>query len=182
MRQALLILSLALPAVAEEPLGKPLADFDRLAAQMKASSVLGEPVRAGEIAVVPFAKVHFSLGAGGASSAFGAGMGAKTTALGILIIDADDVRLEVIPEAPDEPSVLQQLVTAILDHKITILGNAVNLGSAPGSLQDVLPVITGLTGGITTVGNGLNLGSLKPATAAQPPVPAKTPGNTKPDR
>ena len=177
MRYTLLTLSLAwsLPAVAQQPLEQPLAAFDKLAAQLKSAGVLGEPVRAGETAVIPFAKVHFSLGAVGASSAFGAGMGAKTTPLGLIIFEGDDVRLEVIPEAPEPPGAIQQLVTAILDHKITILGNAVNLGSAPGSLQDVMPAITGLTGGITTIGNGLNLGTLKPATSTAPPGPTKTP-------
>ena len=35
-----------------QPLAKPLADFDKLVSQLKVSSVVGEPIRAGDTEVV----------------------------------------------------------------------------------------------------------------------------------
>src|SRR5437016_7264039 len=95
-----------LPARAQVPLAKPLADFDRLVSQLKISSVVGEPIRIGDTAVVPFVKIQFGLGGGEAMMGFGGEMDGKTVPLGILIVEGDDVRAEVFPEQPEKPSVL----------------------------------------------------------------------------
>ena len=47
-------------ARAQAPLAKPLADFDKLVSQLKVGGVVGEPIRAGDTTVVPFAKIQFS--------------------------------------------------------------------------------------------------------------------------
>lgn len=177
MRLAALTLVLACAAAAQSPLQAPLAEFDKLAAQFKSSVLVGEPVPAGAATLVPFAKLHFMLGSATLPIAIG-GMGGKTTPLGILVVEGDDVRVEAFPVEAEKPGLVEQLITAILDHKVSIIGNAVNLGNAPGSLQELTPMITGLAGGITTVGNGLNLGSI--AAPKPPAAPPKTAAPTKP--
>ena len=55
-KPALLAASLllwGLLARAQAPLAQPLADFDKLVSQLKISSVVGEPIRAGDTAVIP---------------------------------------------------------------------------------------------------------------------------------
>ena len=154
-------------ARAQAPLGQPLADFDKLVAQLKIGSVVGEPIRVGDTAVVPFAKIQFGLGGGGAMAGFGGGMGGKTVPLGILIVEGDDVRVELFPEQEEKPSVLQELMQAILDRKVVFMGNGLNIGSTPGTMQDLAPLISAMMGQTTWVGNGLNLGHMTvPAGAA----------------
>jgi len=182
MRLLSLALLSVLAAAAQPALQQPLADFDRLTAQLKSSGLLGEPVRVGSTAIVPFAKVSFGLGSAGLPTAFGGGMGAHTTALGVVIVEGDDVRLEFLPQEPEKPGILAQFLQAILDHKVTIIGNAVNLGSASGSLEQLTPMVTGLVTGITTIGNGLNVGSLNPPKPPPPekPKPAAPPPASRP--
>jgi len=80
-----------------QPLAKPLADFDKMVSELKTSVVVGEPIRAGDTAVIPFAAVHFGLGSAGATAGFLGGMGAKTVPLGVVIVEGDDVRVELLP-------------------------------------------------------------------------------------
>ena len=94
---ALSLLFWALLANAQAPLAKPLAEFDKLVSQLKVGSVAGEPIRVGDTAVVPFAKIKFGLAGGEAMIGFGGGMDAKTIPLGILIVEGDDVRVELFP-------------------------------------------------------------------------------------
>jgi uncharacterized spore protein YtfJ len=149
------------------PLTQPLADFDRLVSQLKSGSVVGEPIRVGDAAIIPFAKVQFGLGSGEVMAGFGGGMGGKTVPLGVLIVEGDDVRAELFPEEEEKPSVLHQILQAILDRKVVIMGNGVNLGNAPGGIQDLAPLVSAMIGQTTWIGNGLNLGSLsKPPSAA----------------
>ena len=145
-----------------QPLAKPLADFDKLVSELKASSVVGEPIRAGDTEVVPFAAVQFGLGSAGAMAGFVGGMGAKTVPLGVVIVEGDDVRVELLPRQEEKPSALmQQLIQGIIDRKVTFMTNGVNLGNAPGNVADLTPMITGMMGQTTVMVNGLNLGNLK---------------------
>ena len=153
-------------ARAQAPLAQPLADFDKLAAQLKVGSVVGDPIRVGDTAVVPFAKIQFGLGGGGAMAGFGGGMGGKTVPLGILIAEGDDVRVELFPEQEEKPSVLQELMQAILDRKVVFMGNGLNIGSTAGTVQDLAPLISAMMGQTTWVGNGLNLGHMTVPPAA----------------
>lgn len=157
----------AVLARAQAPLAQPLADFDKLVAQLKTGSVVGEPIRVGDTAVVPFAKIQFGLGGGGAMAGFGGGMGGKTVPLGILIVEGDDVRVELFPEQEEKPSVLQELMQAILDRKVVFMGNGLNIGSTAGTMQDLAPLVSAMMGQTTWVGNALNLGHMvAPAAAA----------------
>ena len=163
---ALLLLG-ALIARAQAPLAKPLADFDKLVSQLKISSVVGEAIHVGETAIIPFARIKFGLGGGGAMIGFGGGMGGQTLPLGILIVEGDDVRAEMFPEQPEKPSLFQQLVQGLIDRKIVIMANGLNIGNTTGTIQEMEPLIAGLLGQTTIIANGFNLGTLKtPASAA----------------
>jgi len=156
-------------ARAQAPLAKPLADFDQMVAELKASAVTGEPIRVGDTAIVPFAAIKFGLGAGGAMTGFGGGMGGKVVPLGVLIVEGDDVRVETFPEREEKPTVLQQVLKAIAERKVVFMVNGLNIGHAPGTVQDLAPLISQLMGQSTILVNGLNLGGLTaPASAASP--------------
>ena len=112
---------------AQGPLDKPLADFDRLVAGLKAGAVVGQPLTVQDTVIVPFAKIKFGLGGGGGGLGFGGGMGAKAVPLGFLIIEGDKVRVELIPEEDKKPSLLQELLPVLLNALPQIMG-----GKMPG--------------------------------------------------
>ncbi|MGA3040523.1 MAG: spore germination protein GerW family protein [Bryobacteraceae bacterium] len=157
-------------AVAQAPLAQPLADFDKLVTQLKIGSVVGEPIRVGDTAVVPFAKIKFGLAAGQAMIGFGGGMGGTTVPLGVLIVEGDDVRVELFPEREEKPAALDQLIQAIRDRKLVIVGNGLNIGHTSGTIQDLAPLISAMMGQTTWVGNALNLGGLSAPTAPKSSV------------
>ena len=159
-------LTLGTVAGVAQPLAKPLADFDKMVSELKSSSVVGEPIRAGETLVVPFAAVHFGLGAGTVGFAAG-GMGAKTVPLGVVIVEGDSVRVELLPQQDDKAGAMQQLIQAILDRKISYMVNGINLGNAPGNIADLNGIMNGMMGQTTIMVNGLNLGSLQAPRAAK---------------
>jgi uncharacterized spore protein YtfJ len=162
VRLPLLAALLALPGVArpEAPLARPLAELDKLVAQLTSANVVGEPVRAGGATVIPYAAIRFSVGSGGAAMAVGGGMGGRVVPLGVLVVQGDDVHVEAIPEAAQEPTLAHLLVQAILDRKVVFMGNGLNIGNAPGSVSDLEPLIAAQMGKTTIIGNALNLGSL----------------------
>ena len=144
-----------------QPLAKPLADFDKMMAELKTSSVVGEPIHAGDTEVIPFAAVQIGLGSAGAMAGFGGGVGAKTVPLGVLIVDGDDVRVELLPRQEEKSAALmQELMQGIINRKISFMVNGVNLGSAPGNVADLTPMMNGMMGQTAMMVNGLNLGSL----------------------
>jgi uncharacterized spore protein YtfJ len=145
-----------------------LADFDKLASQLRISRLVGEPIRAGDTTIVPFAKIRFGLAGGEAMIGFGGGMEAKTVPLGILIVEGDDVRAELFPEQPEEESTsLQKIMQAIRDRKVVMMVNGLNIGQTSGTVQDLAPLISAMMGQTTVMVNGLNVGSLTaPAPAA----------------
>lgn len=153
-------------ARAQAPLSKPLADFDKLVSQLKISSVVGEPIRVGDTAVIPFAKIQFGLGGGGAMMGFGGGMGGKTVPLGILIVEGDDVRAELFPEPEEKTTLTQEILRAVLDRKVVFMTNGLNIGQTTGTIQDLAPMISSMMGQTTILVNALNLGKLAtPASA-----------------
>jgi len=170
LRSSLLLTLLALPGVArpEPPLAKPLAELDKLVAQLTSANVVGEPVRAGDAMVIPFAAIRFGVGSAGAAAAFGGGMGGRVVPLGILVVQGEDVRLESIPEQAEEPSLARELVQAVLDRKVVFMGNGLNIGSAPGNVSDLEPLIAAQMGKTTIIGNALNLPSLAPPARPAP--------------
>jgi tetratricopeptide (TPR) repeat protein len=56
---------------------------------------------------------------------------------------------------------------AILDRKVAIMVNGLNIGQTSGTIQDLAPLMSAMMGQTTVMVNGLNLGNLKtPASAA----------------
>lgn len=171
---ALLMAVCAAPVRAQAPLAKPLADFDKLVSQLSTDNVVGTPMRAGESTVIPFAAIHFELGAGGKGGIAGGGMNAKTIPLGVLIVEGDDARAELFPVEEPKLTVFQQVLQAVLDRKVVLMTNGINLGSAPGKLEDLAPLVSALSalnGQTTVIVNGVNLGSLTAPRNAAPAAP-----------
>ncbi len=115
----------------QAPLEQPLANFDKLVSNLKVGAVVGQPIQSGETTIVPFAKVTFGLGGGGAMMAFGGGMGGKTIPLGILIIEGEDVRVELFPEEEKKPSFLQEILPILLRVLPQIMGDRFSMGPKP---------------------------------------------------
>jgi uncharacterized spore protein YtfJ len=144
-----------------QPLAKPLTDFDKMVSELKSSSLVGEPIRAGDTTVIPFAAVQFGLGSADGTGSVVGGMSAQTVPLGVVIVDGDDVRVELLEQREEEPlPLVRQLIQAIIDRKVTFMVNGINLGNAPGKIADMTPMITGMMGQTTVMVNGLNLGNL----------------------
>ena len=160
-------------AGAAQPLAKPLADFDRMVSELKTAGIVGEPIHVGETTIVPFAAVHFGLGSVGAAGIAAGGLGAKTVPLGVLIVEGDNVRVELLPKQEEKPGAIQQLVQAVLDRKLTYMVNGINLGTAPGNFSDLSAMMNGMMGQTNLMVNGLNLGQLNPPRA-------QTAGTNKP--
>ena len=118
-------------AQTQTPLDQPLADFDKLISSLKASVLVGEPIQAGDTTIIPFAKVSFGLGGGGAMLAFGGGMGGKTIPLGILIIEGENVRAELFPQEEQKPSFLQEMLPVLLKMLPQFMGDKFPGGPKP---------------------------------------------------
>lgn len=179
---SLLAALLTLPGfslLAQNPLARPLAEFDKLVAQLTSANVVGEPMRAGDVTVIPFAAIQFGVGSAGAAIAVGGGMGGRVVPLGVLIVQGDEVRLEQISEPPGKPSLVRELLRAVLDRKVVFMGNGLNIGNAPGNVSDLESLIAAQMGQTTIIGNGLNLGSLAPPARPAPSAPAASLGDLK---
>jgi uncharacterized spore protein YtfJ len=157
---------MASSAEAQAPLAGPLAELDKVAAQLRSAEVIGEPVRAGDVTVVPFAAVRFGLGSAAAAGSVGGGLSGRVVPLGVLVVRGDDVRLERIPEVAGAPSLVHELLQAVRDRKVVFMGNGLNVGNAPGNVADLERLIAAQMGQTTVIGNALNLGSL--ATPSRP--------------
>ena len=118
-------------AQAQPPLEQPLAQFDKLVSHLKSAAVIGEPITAGATTIIPFAKLKFGLGGGGAMMAYGGGMGGKAIPQGVLIIEGDNVRVELFPEEEKKPSFLQEMLPIFLKMLPEIMGG----NFPPGSKQ-----------------------------------------------
>jgi uncharacterized spore protein YtfJ len=152
-----------LPLAGAQPLAKPLAQFDKMAAELKTSSVVGEPIRVGNTTVIPFAAVQFSLGSAGAVVGAAGGMGLKTVPLGVVIVEGGQVRLESLPHQEQKsPTAMQQVLQGIIDRKLLFMVNGINLGNAAGNVSDLTPMINAMMGQTTVMVQALNLGNLKP--------------------
>lgn len=109
-------------AQTKTPLEQPLTNFDKLVVQLKVSSILGNPIQVGETIIIPFGKISFGLGGGGASMGYGGGMGGKIIPVGILIIEGENVRVELFPEQEKKPSFLQEMLPVILKMLPEMMG------------------------------------------------------------
>jgi uncharacterized spore protein YtfJ len=111
---SLFVLTAFASAQGQAPLEQPLANFDKLVSNLKVGAVVGAPIQVGDTTIIPFAKVTFGLGGGGAMMAYGGGMGGKTIPLGILIVEGENVRAELFPEEEKKPSFLMEMLPVIL--------------------------------------------------------------------
>jgi tetratricopeptide (TPR) repeat protein len=57
---------------------------------------------------------------------------------------------------------------AILDRKVVFMVNGLNVGNTSGTIQDLAPLLSAMTGQTTVMVNGLNLGNLNPPRSAAP--------------
>jgi uncharacterized spore protein YtfJ len=95
--------------------------FDKMMSIIKVSSVIGKPIQSENKIIIPFSKISFGLGAGGAMMGFGGGMGGKAVALGVLVIEGEDVRVELFPLEEKNPSFLQQMLPVLIQYLPQIL-------------------------------------------------------------
>jgi len=128
---SLFALAVVSSSLAQAPLEQPLANFDKLVSNLKIGAVVGEPIQVGDTTIIPFAKVSFGLGGGGAMMAFGGGMGGKTIPLGILIIEGENVRAELFPEEEKKPSFLMEMLPVLLKMLPQFMEGKSGLGSKP---------------------------------------------------
>jgi len=169
-----LVISLVcLPLALAQPLAKPLADFDQMVSELKTGNAVGQPIRMGNTTIVPFASVQYGLGSADAAIACAGGLGAKTIPLGVVIVEGDDVRVELLPYHEEKPAAtMQQLIQGVIDKKLSFMVNGINLGNASGNVADLVPMVNAMMGERTVLVNGLNMGNLRPP--ANEPASAET--------
>jgi uncharacterized spore protein YtfJ len=100
---------------------------------LKVSSIIGEPIRAGNSIIIPFSRIKFGLGAGGSMQAIGAGMGGKAIPEGLLIIEGEDVRVELFPVEEKKPSFLQEMLPVLLKMLPQMMGGKFPTPGAPSA-------------------------------------------------
>jgi uncharacterized spore protein YtfJ len=110
----LLVLPWSLLGQASAPLSAPLSDLDKMISSFSSESVIGKPIQSGTTIIIPFSRIKFGLGAGGAVMGFGAGLGAKVVPMGFLVISGEDVRIELLPVEEKKPSWFQQFLPTLL--------------------------------------------------------------------
>lgn len=107
---------------AKTPISESLVNFDKLTSVLNVNSVIGKPFRSGNIIIIPFSRISFGLGAGGAVSGFGGGMGGKAIPAGLLIIEGEDARVELFPIEEKKPSFFQEMLPVLLKMLPEMLG------------------------------------------------------------
>jgi uncharacterized spore protein YtfJ len=116
------LFSVPLQAEEKSAVDEAFVSFDKMMSIIKVSSVIGKPVQSDDIIVVPFSKISYGLGAGGAMMGFGGGMGGKAVPLGILIIEGQEVKVELFPLEERKPSFFQQMLPILIKYLPQILG------------------------------------------------------------
>ena len=124
-----------LAAQSVSPLDDSLGNLDKLISSLKVSSIIGDPIRAGNTIIIPFSRIKFGVGAGGSTMAIGGGMGAKAVPAGFLIIEGDDVKIELLPLEEKKPSFLQEMLPILLKALPQLMG-----GKFPSSAGASAPV------------------------------------------
>ncbi len=112
--------------------------FDKITSVIKVDSVIGDPIRVQDVIIVPFSKISYGLGAGGAMMGYGGGMGGKTIPLGVLIIEGEEVRVELFPLEEKKPSFLQEMLPVLLQMLPQFMGNKSSpKAPAPGGSSEI---------------------------------------------
>lgn len=111
----------------KHPLGELMnGTIDKIKAMADANTVIGEPIVAGEVTIVPVSKVSYGFGVGGSDfttknqkpgqdNSFGGGTGAGVTIMpmGFLIVRGTSVKL--LPVAPPPDGALDRVVDMVPD-------------------------------------------------------------------
>lgn len=110
--------------------------IEKVRSMVDSNSVVGEPIVAGDVTMIPISKISIGLGGGGgdiptktpgADVPFGGGMGAgiKVTPIAFIVIKGDSVRMLPVAQAPSTtadrivemvPDVIDQ-ISALLPKK-----------------------------------------------------------------
>jgi len=130
------LLTSALWAQEKSPLDESLALFDKMTANLKMDSVIGKPIRSGNTVVIPFARISYGMGSGGAMGGFGGGMGGKAIPFGVLIIEGDDVRVELFPVEEKKPSFFQQMLPVIMQYLPQLLEKKLGGAKKPAPAKE----------------------------------------------
>ena len=112
----LFVFTVSLRSQETSPVEESLINFEKMLSTINVNSVIGKPIRQGNITVIPFSKISFGLGAGGATTGFGGGMGGKAIPMGILIIEGEDVRVELLPQEEKKPSFLAEMIPVLIQY------------------------------------------------------------------
>ena len=111
----------------KHPLGELMnVTMEKIKAMADVNTVVGEPISAGEVTIIPLSKVSFGFGVGGSdfatknqkpnqNNSFGGGSGAGVTIIpiGFLIIRGASVKL--LPVAPPPDGALDRAVDMVPD-------------------------------------------------------------------
>lgn len=140
LRHILLILmavvwvsSAQLQAQAKSAVDEAFVSFEKMMSIIKVSSVIGKPIRSGDIIIIPFSKISFGLGAGGMMMGYGGGMGGKAIPLGVLVIEGENVKVELFPLEEKQPSFFQQMLPVFLKMLPQIMGKKFPFPPSPPS-------------------------------------------------
>ena len=118
-------------------------NFDKMTSIIKVDSVIGEPIRVKDVIIVPFSKISYGMGAGGAMMGYGGGMGGKTIPLGVLIIEGEDVRVELFPVEEKRPSFLQEMLPVLLQMLPQFIGKkSPPKASTPEDSSEIAPALS----------------------------------------
>ncbi len=107
------------------------ASFDKMMSIIKVSSVIGKPIQEGKAIIIPFSKISYGIGAGGAMMGYGGGMGGKTIPLGVLVIEGDDVRAELFPFEEKKPSFFMQMLPMLIEYLPKMIGQKTKPKTTP---------------------------------------------------
>lgn len=105
--------------------------FDKMMSIIKVSSVIGKPIQEGKTIIIPFSKISYGLGAGGAMMGYGGGMGGKTIPLGVLVIEGDEVRAELFPFEEKKPSFFMQMLPMLIEYLPKLMGQKAKPKATP---------------------------------------------------
>ena len=128
-----LTLYIQLPAQekSSSPVDSSLKSFEQMLSQLNLDAIIGKPIKSGDTVVIPFARIKFGLGGGGAGPGFGGGMGGKAIPAGLLIIEGEKVKIEMFPVEEKKPSLLQELLPMLLKFLPELLGDKLPFPTGP---------------------------------------------------
>ncbi len=99
--------------------------FEKFENFIKSQTITGEEIKLGNVTIIPFSNISFSMGGGGANEknekgGDGLGMAAKATPTSILVVNSNDVKLIPIRKGSSFDTILEMvpsLVDKLSSHK-----------------------------------------------------------------